>query len=176
MRTYYTILGLICCMTSCKSVNNGSYASSTPTNGISDVAVYVSRSHQQQIDLARNLADKIKNHGWKIVGTTTMYGANYHTESMKELGRRAGANVVAINIERTEKVRQQVSYGNNYYQYSPFIQPYQAAPPQGGLLSGMIEYEDARRRWAEQDRMRNIQSAPVQDTSWTKEIIFLRRP
>lgn len=176
MRTYYILLALIWCMTSCSNINNGSFASSTPTNGIRDVSVYVSRSQQQQLDLARYFADKIENHGWKIVGTTTMYGANYHTESMKELGRKAGANVVAINIERSQTVRHQVSYGNNYYQYSPFIQPYQGAPPQGDLMKSALDFAAERDRLFEQQRMRNIQIAPAQDISWIKEIIFLWRP
>lgn len=177
-----TILALAFCLLACGSVSTGKYGDSYMpiTNGLKptkSVAIYVSQSEGQKMDLARRFALLIKNQGWKMVGAVTVFGPRYHTEDIKNLGMSKGADTALIHIERTQKVRQQVSYGYgypsgpNYYQVSPYIQPYQVAPPQGDLLRSMSDYQDARRRWSEQDRIRAIQ-----DAEWTQEIIFLRSP
>ena len=176
------ILALACCLISCGNVSTGKYGDSYMpiANGFKptkSVAIYVSRSEEQKMDLARKFAPLIKNQGWKMVGSVRVYGPTYYTDDIKNLGMSKGADTALIHIGRTQKVRRQVSYGYgypsgpNYYQVSPFIQPYQVAPPQGNLLQGMADYEDARRRWSEQDRVRTIQ-----DAEWTQEIIFLRSP
>lgn len=176
------ILALACGLISCGSVSTGKYGDSYMpiANGLKptkNVAIYVSRSEQQKMDLAQRFAPLIKNQGWTMVGTVRVFGPTYYTEDIKNLGMSKGADTALIHIERTQKVRRQVSYGYdysngpNYYRVSPFIEPYQVAPPQGNLLQGMADYEDSRRRWAEQDRTRAIQ-----DAEWTQEIIFLRSP
>ncbi len=180
-----SILALACCLTSCGSVSTGNYGNSyiPITNGLKQtktVAIYVSQSEQQKMDLARRFAPLIKNQGWKIVGTVKVFGPTYYTDSIKNLAMSKGADTALIDIQRTKKVRQQVSYGYGYptatnnYQVSPYIQPYQVAPAQGTMQDYMqmgIAQEDARRRWAEQDRIRAIQ-----DAEWTQDILFLRSP
>ena len=174
------ILALVTCFISCRNVSTGKYGDSYMpiANGLKptkSVAIYVSRSEQQKVDLARRFAPLIKKQGWKVVGSVRVFGHTYYTEDIKNLGMIKGADTALIHIGRTQKVRQHVSYGYGYpigpynYQVSPFIQPYQVAPPQGDLLKSMSDYQDTRRRWSEQDRNRAIQ-----DAEWTQDIIFLR--
>lgn len=179
------ILALACCLVSCGSVSNvstGMYGDSYMpiTNGLqptNQVSIYVSRNEQQKMDLARRFAPLIKNQGWKMVGTVTVFGPTYFPDNIKNLGMRVGADTALIHIEPTKMVRKQVSYGYgyssgpNYYKVSPFIEPYQVAPAQGNLMQGIANAEESRRRQDEYDRRRAIE-----DAAWTQEVIFLRSP
>jgi hypothetical protein len=74
-----TILALASCLISCGSVSTGKYGDSYMpiANGLKptkSVAIYVSRSEEQKMDLARRFAPLIKNQGWKMVGAVTVFG------------------------------------------------------------------------------------------------------
>lgn len=185
MKTILT-LGIAICLASCGgSINTGKYGDSymPVTNGLKPtktVSIYVSRSNHEKVTLAKKFAPLIKSGGWKIVGTVNAYGPTYSADHVKNLGMIHGADVALIHIEQTKRVRQQVAYGPtygptytdgaNYYQVSPYIQPYAAQPSsQRGVLDALSDFENAKQQRAEIDRLRAIR-----DAAWTQEIMFLR--
>lgn len=198
------LIGLV--SASCSTTNNknsGTYGSAfvpiatnlKPTN---EVAIHVSLTKEQYSALESRFSSLIKNNGWKVVGTATLYGSYYDTEKIENLAKSKGADTVLINIGRTPRITQKVSYGfgdysqsNNYYgspYVAPIIPPYQVAPAQGGLSDLMdfalkkqqYERENIRLQ-AERDNLNELRSEQqakrqVAQMEWTQWLIFLRSP
>ncbi len=190
---------------SCSTTNNqdtGAYgdafvpiaANLKPTKS---VAIHVSQTKEEYAALEKKFSSLVKNEGWKVVGTATLYGSYYDTVKIQNLAKSKGADTVLINIGRTPLVTQKVSYGfGGYNQYNyygspyvaPIIPPYQVAPAQGslsdfmdiGLKQQQYERENIRLQ-AERDRLNAARAKQMAEWSeeqkkWTQWLIFLRSP
>jgi hypothetical protein len=171
------VLGLL--LVSCGSSPNPYEATYFPiTTGLkrtADVAVHAPRTQSELDALTKRFDRQVKAGEMTVVGRANMSGPSINYAAVKELAKQKGADVVIATVWRSqpERVRRPVSYGYpgtiNYYNVNPYTPPYQVAPPQGGLMDGLVQYRDAQRRWQQEDAARRQYEA-----QWSQLLWFLR--
>lgn len=140
-----------------------------------EVAVYAPRTQGELDALTKRFDRQVKAGEMTVVGRASLSGQSIDYAAVKELAMQKGADVVIATVWRnqSERSRRPVSYGypatNNYYNVNPYIPPYQVAPPQGGVMEGLVQYRDAQRRWQQEDAARR-----QYDAQWSQPLWFLR--
>jgi hypothetical protein len=196
-RIYLVVLFAFIASCSPKIEDTGAYGTSfmpivsnlRPTK---TVALYTSTTESRRAELMTYFTAKIRNEGWKQVGTACVFGSEYDVEQIKTLARLHGADTVLLHIGPTPRLTRKVAYGYggsynpsyNYYgnPYGQIIPPYQVAPPQGDLMGSMLDFSLKRQQHERNEQIlqgyRDQRTAQIraEQMKWTQWLHFLRSP